>query len=135
MAKFKEKNKWHQRHKFCKLFQFCTSACVSARVRATIWTNDIVIRRRHTNRVAMENIITCISLSERLCHRRSISCSQLIWKPMHHCQPPPDRMVVVSERRRGGGARPHPPPVAAAATATKRVHLLAWFKRWRLRFT
>lgn len=61
----------------------------------------------------MENIITCISLSERRYRRRSISFSELIWKPMHHCQ----------ESFDGGGA------------AGKRVHLLASFKRWRLTFS
>lgn len=61
----------------------------------------------------MENIITCISLSEHRYRRRSISFSELIWKPMHHCQSPFD----------GGGA------------AGKRVHLLASFKRWRLTFS
>ena len=61
----------------------------------------------------MENIITCISLSERRYRRRSISFSELIWKPMHHCQEPFD----------GRGA------------AGKRVHLLASFKRWRLTFS
>lgn len=61
----------------------------------------------------MENIITCISLSERRYDRRSISFSELIWKPMHHCQ----------ESFDGGGA------------AGKRVHLLASFKRWRLTFS
>lgn len=75
----------------------------------TISTNDIVIRC-----LGMENIITCISLSKRLYRRRSISFSELIWKPMHHCQGPFDRRVWGGE---------------------KRVHLLASFKRWRLRFT